>query len=92
MTSEHLSALLQAASATTDAEGWQHPADGRSITLHLAHDGASLAISRINSVRVSGTLVHAKSTQGETYVVSLDDLYVGSVEGPRDVARKAGFA
>ncbi|HEY5961466.1 MAG TPA: hypothetical protein VIV60_33135 [Polyangiaceae bacterium] len=92
MTSEHLSALLQAASAKTDDEGWQHPAEGRSMTLHLAHDGATLSISRICAARVTGKLVYTKSSQGELYVVSLDDLFAGSVEGPREVGRKAGFA
>lgn len=91
MTSEHLSALLLVAAATTDGEGWQHPAEGRSMTLHLAHDGATLTIGRISAVRCDGKLVYAKSTQGEQYVVSLDDVFAGSVEGPKDVARKAGF-
>lgn len=61
------------------------------MTLHLAHDGATLTIGRISAVRCDGKLVYAKSTQGEQYVVSLDDVFAGSVEGPKDVARKAGF-
>jgi hypothetical protein len=91
MTSEHLSALLLVAAATTDGEGWQHPAEGRSMTLYLAHDAANLTISRICGVRSDGKLVYAKSTQGEQYVVSIDDVFAGSVEGPKDVGRKAGF-
>jgi hypothetical protein len=91
MTPEHLTALLQAASATSDAEGWQHPAERRSLTLHLAHDGATLTISRISGLRLEGKLVFAKSPQGEQYVVSIDDVFAGSIEGPKDVGRKAGF-
>lgn len=91
MTPEHLSALLQVAAVTTDSEGWQHPAEGRSLTLHLAHDGATLSVSRICALRSDGKLVYAKSTQGEQYVVSLEDLYAGSVEGPKEAGRKAGF-
>ncbi len=91
MTPDLLSALLEAAAATTDDEGWQHPAEGRSMTLHLAHDGAALAMSRISSIRSSGGLVYARSSQGELYVVSIDDVFAGSVEGPKDVGRKAGF-
>jgi hypothetical protein len=91
MTPEHLSALLQVAAATTDSEGWQHPAEGRSITLHLAHDGASLTISRISGIRSDAKFIFAKSTQGEQYVVSVDDVFAGSVEGPKDIGRKAGF-
>jgi hypothetical protein len=91
MTPEHLSALLQVAATTTDAEGWEHTADGRSMTLHLAHDGASVTISRICAIRSEAKLVFLKSNQGEQYVVARDDLFAGSVEGPKDLGRKAGF-
>jgi len=91
MTSEHLTALLAAANATTDAEGWQKPAEGRTLTLHIAHDGAQLNVSRIAAVRLEKTLLKAKSTHGEEYVVALEDVFVGAVEGLKDVSRKAGF-
>jgi hypothetical protein len=91
MTSEHLTALLQVASVTTDSEGWQHPAEGRSMTLLLAHDGATLSISRICAIRFENKLVQARTNQGEHYVVSLDDVFAGSVDSPKDVGRKAGF-
>ena len=92
MTSEHLTALLLVSAASADAEGWQRPGEGRSMTLHLAHDGATLSISRICAIRSEGKLLYAKSVQGEQYVVSLEDVFAGSVEAPKDVARKAGFA
>jgi hypothetical protein len=91
MTPEHLSALLGAANATTDHEGWQKPAESRTLTLHLAHQGAQLSVSRISSVRVDKELLFAKSTHGEEYVLVLDDVFAGSVEGLKDVSRKAGF-
>ena len=91
MTSEHLSALLGAANATTDADGWQKPAEGRTLTLHLGHAGVQLSVSRISAVRLDKALVFAKSTHGEEYVLALEDLFAGSVEGLKDVSRKAGF-
>jgi len=91
MTPAHLSALLGAANATTDADGWQKPAEGRTLTLHLAHAGVQLSVSRIATVRVTQDLLFAKSTHGEEYVVLLDDVFAGSVEGLKDVSRKAGF-
>jgi len=36
-------------------------------------------------------LLKAKSTHGEEYVVALEDVFVGAVEGLKDVSRKAGF-
>lgn len=92
MTPEHLSALLRVAAATTDGEGWQHPAEGRSLTLHLAHDGATLTVSRLCALRSEGGLVFARSPQGEQYVVALADVFAGCVDGPKDVGRRAGFA
>jgi hypothetical protein len=91
MTPEHLSALLGVSNATTDAEGWQKPAEGRTLTLHLAHNGVQLSVSRIASVRVDKSFLYAKSTHGEEYVLSVEDIFAGSVEGLKDVSRKAGF-
>jgi hypothetical protein len=91
MTSEHLTALLGAANTTTDADGWQKPAEGRTLTLHLASQGAQLSVSRISAVRVDKALLFAKSTHGEEYVLAIENLFAGSVEGLKDVSRKAGF-
>jgi hypothetical protein len=91
MTSEHLTALLGVANATPDAEGWQKPAEGRTLTLHLGHAGVSLSVSRIATLRVENDMLFAKSTHGEEYVVLLADVFAGSVEGMKDVSRKAGF-
>lgn len=92
MTSEHLKALLGVANATPDAEGWHKPAEGRTLTFHLAHAGVQLSVSRIAKVRTDKDMLFAKSTHGEEYVVLLADVYAGSVEGLKDVSRKAGFA
>jgi hypothetical protein len=91
MTSEHLSALLTVANATTDADGWQKPAEGRTFTLHLARGGALLSVSRIATLKTDKGLLFAKSTHGEEYVIALEDVFAGSVEGLKDVSRKAGF-
>jgi len=91
MTEAHLEALLVVAEATADDEGWRRPSQGRTMTLHLAHDGAGLAISRVAALRLDRELLQARTAQGEWYVIALADLFAGSVEAPKEGGRKAGF-
>lgn len=91
MTEAHLDALLAVAEAAADDEGWRHPSQGRTMTLHLAHDGAGLSISRVAALRLEHGLLQVRTAQGEWYVVALADLYAGSVEAPKEGGRKAGF-
>ena len=92
MTEEHLSALLSAAEAKKDDKGWVGAADGRLFTLYVASGGAGLTVGRVESMKVDGKLVHARTNRGEMYVLSLGDIYAGAIEGPTATSRKAGFA
>ena len=91
MTSDHLAALLALAEATQDAQGWTSLKDGRHLTLHVATGGVSLAVGRVEALKVGGTLVTARTARGELYVVRLEDIFAGAVEGPSNSFRKAGF-
>ena len=91
MTQDHLSALYAAAEAKKGEDGWMILPDGRSITLYVAADGATLTVSRVQALRLEGQLVHAKTHKGEHYIVALEDAYAGSVDAPSGVAKKAGF-
>jgi hypothetical protein len=91
MTQDHLSALYTAAEAKKGEEGWLILPDGRSLTLYVAADGATLTVSRIQTLRLDGQLLHAKTNKGEHYIVALEDAYAGSVDAPSGVAKKAGF-
>ena len=73
MTQDHLSALYAAAEAKKGEDGWMILPDGRSITLYVAADGATLTVSRVQAVRLDGQLVHAKTHKGEHYIVALED-------------------
>lgn len=67
--------------------------DGRRVTLYAAHSGVGLTIGKVASMRIENGLVRARNDKGETYVLSLEDVYAASIEagsaGPS--ARKAGF-
>jgi hypothetical protein len=91
MTQDHLSALYAAAEAKKGEEGWMILPDGRSLTLYVAADGATLTVGRVQSLRLEGQLVHAKTNKGEHYIVALEDAYAGSVDAPSGVTKKAGF-
>ena len=57
MTGDHLAAILKQAQAKAEKDGWEIVPDGTSLTLYLAHDGASLTVNRIHALRLDGQLV-----------------------------------
>jgi hypothetical protein len=91
MTQEHLAALLSAGEATKNADGWMALPDTRSMTLYVTGGSSSISIGRVQALRHDGTLLHARTSKGEHFVVSLADAYAGSVDAPSGVAKKAGF-
>jgi hypothetical protein len=91
MNQDHLSALLSAAGAKKDSEGWIKAPDGRHVTLHAAFNGVGLTVSRVGAVRLEGPLLHARTSKGDLFILALADVYAGAVEGASASGRKAGF-
>jgi hypothetical protein len=94
MTGDHLDQILKMAGAKTDKDGWASLPEGTSLSLHVAHDGASLTISRIDSVRAEGELVFARNPKRETFAVVRSDIFAVAMEGEAaagKVVRRAGF-
>jgi hypothetical protein len=91
MTPEHLTALLTAAEAKKTDDGWVTLPEGRGLTLYLGSNGATLAVARVQALKVEGPLVHARTNKGEHYVIALADAYAGSVDAHSGTAKKAGF-
>ena len=92
MTREQIEVVLKAVQAKADKEGAHALPEGSNVTLHVAHDGATLSIQKVESVRFEGDLVFTKSAKTTTALVT-SDIYAVSVEGvvggpPR---RPAGF-
>jgi hypothetical protein len=90
MTNEHLTALLEIGGAKLE-DGWSVLGPERTITLHIAFEGAALNVSKVQRLRVKGELIHAASTRGETTIARLADVYAGSVDGQAQSLRSAGF-
>lgn len=94
MTGDHLEAILKTAGAKGDKDGWFLLPDGSAMTLHVAHDGASMTVSRIDAVRQDGELVYVRNPKRELFIVVRSDIFAVALEGESSsakVARRAGF-
>jgi hypothetical protein len=91
MTEQHLSALLTVAEAKRGTDGWAKAPEGCHLTLHVAFNGASLTVSRVEAVRSEAGLVKARTGKGDVYVLALADIFAGAVDAPSSAGRKAGF-
>ena len=94
MTGEHLEAILKVAAAKGEKDGWNTLPEGATMTLHVAHDGAGMTISRIEAVKFDGDLVYARNPKREVFAVVKTDVYAVAMEGEPQagkVVRRAGF-
>lgn len=95
MTGDHLDAILKNAHAKSDKEGWHTLPEGGLLTLHIAHDGASLSVSRVEAVRIDGELLYARTPKRDLYALVRADIFAIAQEGvgaaPGQPARRAGF-
>jgi len=93
MTQEQLDAILKQLSAKSDKEGWWMTPEGSLLTVQVAHDGASFGVSRIDSLRVDGGIVTARTPRREVHCFALADVFAVSSEGGGGVekARRPGF-
>jgi hypothetical protein len=90
MTNEHLSALLELGGAQLEAD-WSALPAGRTLTLHAAFQGVPLNVSKIVKLRKVGELLHLETAHGEFAIVSLSDVFAGTVDGQARSGRAAGF-
>jgi hypothetical protein len=95
MTGEHLDAILKMAGAKADKDGWTSLPEGGAMTLHVAHDGAAMTVSRVESIKQDGELLYGRNPKREVFVVVRSDIFAVALEsesaaGGR-VVRRAGF-
>ena len=94
MTGEHLEAILKVAGGKAEKDGWHALPEGSTMTLHVAHDGASMTVTRVEGVRVDGELVLARNARRETFAFARADVFAVALDGETPggkVARRAGF-
>lgn len=91
MTRDQIEAILKSSGAKSDKDGYALP-EGSSVTLHIAHDGASLAFQKLESVKFEGELIYAKNVK-QTVAIVTSDVFAIALEGGNEKARRpAGFA
>ncbi len=92
MTEEMLKAVLDTAHAKADKDGFATLPEGRPLTLYAAHNGVSLTVGKVESIKISHGVVRAVTSKGETFL-ALEDIFAAAVEGGGDAThgRKAGF-
>lgn len=93
MTEEMMRAVLDTAHTKTDKEGYSVLPEGKPLTLYAAHDGVSLTVAKVESVKVSGGCVRALTVKGETFMLALEDVFAAAIDGGSEAShtRKAGF-
>ncbi|MBX3231591.1 MAG: hypothetical protein KIT84_23815 [Labilithrix sp.] len=91
MTRDQIEAILKSSGAKSDKDGFSLP-EGSSVTLHVAHDGASLAFQKLENVKFDGELIYGKNPK-QTIAIVTSDVFAVALEGGNDKARRpAGFA
>ncbi|MDC0746261.1 hypothetical protein [Polyangium mundeleinium] len=93
MTEDMLRTVLDTVGVSTDPEGWLRLPEGQLLTLYAAHDGVSLNIAKVESLRIAHGVIRARSNKGESFFVAREDLFAVSLDGGTKVSagRKAGF-
>ena len=94
MDPEHFHDILKLCEATpADSGGFREFPQKTTLSLYLAKNGVPLTVGNIEAVAVRGMHVHARTTKGDLYVLSFEDLFAANIEGrmtPK-AGRKAGF-
>jgi hypothetical protein len=91
MTREQIEAILKSSDGKLNKETGYVLPEGSNVTFHIAHDGASLAFQKLESVRFDGELLYAKS-QKQTVAIVVSDVFAVAVEGAAGQQRRpAGF-
>jgi hypothetical protein len=92
MTRDQIEAILKTAQAKLDKESGYVLPEGSNVTLHVAHDGASLAFGKLETLKIDGDLLYAKSAK-QTIAIVVSDVFAVSVEGVGSQPRRAaGFS
>ena len=91
MNAEELEAVWNLAQVRTE-DDWRVLPEGKTLTLHIASAGVGLGVSKVEAVRLSGSLVYARSTRGDLYAFAASDVFACTLDGAEARSRKAGFS
>lgn len=92
MTREQIETILKSTQGKQEKDGSYALPEGASVTFHVAHDGATLTVQKVEGVRFDGELLFAKSAK-QTTALATSDVFAVALEGGggAPVRRPAGF-
>jgi hypothetical protein len=91
MTREQIESILKSSQAKLDKETGYALPEGSNVTFHVAHDGASLAFGKLETVKFDGELMYAKSSK-QTVALVVSDVFAVALDGAVGQQRRpAGF-
>jgi hypothetical protein len=94
MDPEHFHNILSLCEAgPADDRGFREFPPKTTLSLYLAKHGVPLMVASIEALAVKGQHVHARTTKGDLYVLSLEDVFAVNIEGRAQAksGRRAGF-
>lgn len=92
MTRDDLALVMKQSDLKGPLEGkWLELPEGRTLTLHLAHNGATLSVSTVQSLLFKGARLVARNERGELFSAALDDMFACSLSPEKASGRQAGF-
>lgn len=93
MIDEILKAALDAAEAKSAKDGWAELPEGRTLTLYAGHEGVGLNVTKVEAVHVAHSMLRARTTKGDTFLLPLKGVFAVAIEGGTKTGpgRKAGF-
>jgi hypothetical protein len=92
MVGEQLQAIFKNAQVKSDKEGFFTLPEGTTATLHAAHSGVALTISRVEGYKLEGPMLTARTAKRETYMLEVADVFAVALEGSSNgPVRRAGF-
>ncbi|NOU29209.1 MAG: hypothetical protein HOO96_15005 [Polyangiaceae bacterium] len=93
MTREEFDEVLKAFQIKSDGDGLFVAPKESTVTLHAAHGGGGMSVTRVEAIRISGGLLFARTTKKETFAIGIASVYALGIDGGNaESARKpAGF-
>ena len=94
MTDKELEAVLKTLQTKTNKDGWADAPEASSLTVYVSHGGGTLTISRVESVKIDGDVVYARTNKKDIYGVSRGSVFAVSADGltaGQPSRRTAGF-
>lgn len=90
MDDSQFKALLEAAQVEKEGE-WSVLTGEKTLTLHVSSGGVGLAVSKVVRLRVVAGLLQTENQQGDLFLVSIAEVFAGSIHGRGTKSRQAGF-